>query len=214
MAVLLQDAFTDTNGVQLRNHAPDIGGTWQDANDRWQISSNTLINDGVHTNTAYDSYMDLNTITYPITYKSLITHNVGGNPKAGLTFRLNGTSCLRLHFQSEANTIYLDKISSGAVVAIDSTTVAMSIGTAWDSFNIVDTGSNVKVYYDADTTSADAATLVMNQNNSDFNTNTQVGFHDNNTGSSPYFDNVYAEDSLVAKKQHQIKGTFEFNFDM
>ena len=40
----LQDSFTDTNGVKLGVHVPDLGGPWDVGSDTWEIQANAAEN--------------------------------------------------------------------------------------------------------------------------------------------------------------------------
>lgn len=178
---ILTDTFTGADNTPLTSHTPDEitgTGTWNDGgggSSYWKLSSNTLI---AGTNPAGIYAVSINLLfSYPITYKYLTA--IKNDVASGSRFmfrKANTGDFLAVHIGYGAG-----KYTCGLVKFVGGVfnswlgSVSNITGT-FETFvpvKIIDTGTNIKVYFNVSGT--EATTLRINVDNSDYNTQTQIG---------------------------------------
>lgn len=137
--VVLQDTFTDTNGVLIKNHTPDVnitGDVWHDANDRFEINENAAKGIGGY---AYDTQLDLGQVAWKGQIK-LYQSSALTQPFFVLKINSAGTIFLRLFMDHTNSLLYI--YSQGGVW--DSASFANSLNT-WYTFNINVRGNSIEI---------------------------------------------------------------------
>lgn len=144
LLTILYDSFSDTNGVLLKNHPPDIdlfGNGWSDPNDRCEIFDNYAheINTVGFKDTLYDTLRVVGTFRFKL-YSS-----VSGNTY--ITLKSNSGTSLYLFMFLKATTNELGINSQGGVYAVAPFINATS---TWYSFKAVIRGNSIEIFDDLD----------------------------------------------------------------
>lgn len=128
MATFAQDSFTDTNGVKLQSHTPDVGGSWVQhaANvNELEINTNRLRQDDTATDTRV--YYNNGTPGSADYYVEFLLRDLSGslstNASFGILARLD-TSALTGYFFRYNHTVgmQLYKVTAGIFTQLGSTT--------------------------------------------------------------------------------------------
>jgi hypothetical protein len=193
ISVLLQDNFTDTDNVLLKNHTPDVNNTgdiWHDANDNWKISSNQLIK---NSGDVYTTYINIGVNQFKWTGKLYV---VAGDYDASIHFRRSGGDGLFFQFHS-SNYIWLHKLVG---YSYDSTlvTTAWTKTTGWKYFTLTVTPTHIKLEFDG---------LVIEYDSTLYNTQQVIGLA-NWAGCSPKWESFLVSKSLPVQIFPQ---SFKFN---
>ena len=166
------DHFTDTNGVLLTAHTPDVGPAsgWLHYSGNMIISSNRAVNAGVY---ACESAVADGVV------KVIATLNTGGPRSAGIVFRLSDEDNYWTFYRYKEPygydwfRIFLVKVVDGS-----STTVGnINLGSgdpAGPSLKVVLDGNSIKCYQ--------GGILRFNETSSDLASNTEHGLYGVNSG--------------------------------
>ncbi len=141
MATFVSDTFTDTTGVLLQNHVPEIGGSWVKRGGRnidADIQSNAL---GATTlkNTLliYTNSATPTNVNYDISINAIIPVGDEGNRGNGLIGRyLDNNNYYYGWYEEQFNNFEIKKVLNGDTTVLDSTSEDIDDGTFEFKFEV------------------------------------------------------------------------------
>jgi hypothetical protein len=147
----LWDTFTDSDGLSVAGHAPEIGGPWSIlVSGSWQIQSNKLRCLSGFSGSGYNTVVAVNTAASDIDASVLI--NVGSYPVsagfAGIVFRLtDNDNYLMVELDQSGNAVMAYRKQSGGYTLLATAAFTFTANTTYN-LRVVATGSNVLGYVD------------------------------------------------------------------